>query len=465
MYTTVFLVVALAAFVVIVALESTAIARRQLLFSARLPPINVVAPGAARQGPLSSALAGAAAGAPGAQLTTASQVMLLTWSPTAYVYTVDVTVGSSTVSTVLDTGSAKFIVATDDCAPCSGARYEPSKSATSVLILDPRKTEGKSVPATVTQANASEYSSLLCTLQTAYVSQTDSLRMYQDTISFARSGITSPALCQQPIDGVLGASTAATPLSITNFPVGGIYASTGSTSLNVMGMAGVQASTTTTIAGQTLYIMPSCQTTRQPVYESAVIETLAMYAAAAGTDVVWSHLFGTKAGCLLFGPLRLPCLDVQYAPMVATLPNAPSVLVSTPYRYYAVAVQSIQVGRDVTSLRPLAGAPKFMLVDTGTTQVLTPGSLAGDLNGNPVVVLTLGSGSQTATLTYQTPQSKTYASGTQYIFGDMPGGTASIFSTSQDVGILGCAAMRNYYIEYNLTTHVIGFARLVEVSA
>ncbi len=456
MYTTLFLTIALAALLVIMALESVAVARRQLLFSAQLPVVF--------RGPLlgeapRGRLAGATV-APGAAVTTASQVMPLSWSTTAYVYTINVTVGASTVTAVLDTGSAKFIVATDDCAPCSGARYEPAKSSTSVLILDPRKTEGKSVPATVTTANAAEYTTLLCTLQSSYVSQTDSIRMYQDTVTLARTGISPPSLCNAPVDTVLNGGSATTPLSITNFPVGGIFASTGTTSLNVMGMSGVQAATKTTLNGQELYIMPSCQTTTQPVYESAVIESLAMYAATAGTDVVWSHLFGTATGCLLFGALRLPCLSIQYVPMVATLPNATSTLVSTPYRYYAVPVQSIRAGRDEASLQPVAGAPKYMLVDTGTTQVLTPGSISDDLNSNAVVVITLGSGSQTATLTYQTPQSKTYAGGLQYIFADMPGSTAAIFSTAQDVGILGCCAMRNYYVEYNLTSHVIGFARM-----
>lgn len=103
-----------------------------------------------------------------------------------------------------------------------------------------------------------------------------------------------------------------------------------------------------------------------------------------------------------------------------------------------------------------------MLLDTGTTQMLLPGSegvtaIQGMQQGD-MLVITLQdpkNSRRVVRLSY-TEAALQLPSGDSAV--DVLGaGTASVFSSDQDVGILGCALQRGLYIEYNITAKLFGF--------
>lgn len=386
-----------------------------------------------------------------------SDAIPMRWNVAGSSYLVDFSVGGSAVSAVMDSGSAQFIVATTECGTCTGTRYDPPASTTAIVLLDPRKGSGVGSNGVVTPGDATQYASQLCTYQAGYVSQTDSVQMYEDTVTFPRVKLPLPALCTTRPSVLLSSVTAAPPLTVTQFPVGGIYANTGSSSANVLGMSGVL--TTRTMAGPdgtTLYITPSCQTVAKPAYESPVIQAIAQYYEALGLSTVWSHFLGETTGVLMFAPPP-SCVPLYRVPLVSTLPRAVSIG-ATPWRYYVVNVVRMQIRNPAAnSVTPLA-APRYFIVDSGTTQCQLPGSagpetadLASGISGSQLLDIVVGVGSQTATLTY-IPADVTFSAGAVSlpVFAAMPASEAASFSADLDVGILGNTALRNFFVSYDL---------------
>jgi hypothetical protein len=330
-------------------------------------------------------------------------------------YTVAFTAGASRVTAIMDTGSARCVLATASCGGgCAGPTYQPGSAATP--LVDP-----------TTQTP--------CTSTLDYVSQTDTVRMYSDTVTFPRVVVNT---------GCVSSSAAATPLTITDFPIGGVTTASGSgSSLNVLGLSAVQ------IGGGAR--APSCQTVASPTYLSAIIQTLATYYTGLNLDVVFSYDLGRNL--LMFagldaGPCAAPA--VARVPLVRALPDPPADgIADTPMRYYVVGLVGVTVNG-----RPVPGPlPKYLILDTGTTQVQlpdAPGAVAAltGMSASDVAVFTVGSGSETATLTYKGSGAAEFAA--------MPAAAAAAFSTSKTVGILGCTGMRTAAFEFNLTRFTAG---------
>jgi hypothetical protein len=403
--------------------------------------------------------AGIYAGSPigSASGSTTNKVMPLLWDAAEGEYLISFYAGATLITAAFDTGSARFVVATQASAAAGAPYYNPD-SSTATALTDPR-------------------TGLPCTSNIAYVSQTDTIRVYQDTVKFPQVLIQAGQLCTQSVTTVVSTSPMGTPLTVTTFPVAAVT-STGPT-LNVFGMSSVMSSTTfVDSTGKTLYLLPSCQTSAAPKYEAAIIQSFADYYTTAKQDVVWSMMLGTApsaaspstptiAGMAAFGPLGTDCLVPQFTPMVPALPLASSPLGLTPSRYYVVEVLYAAVGIANTGLAAftkLPGFPKYLLVDSGTTNVLLPGSQGptncqafNGLVANQEAIIML---KNNVGITYRQAD-VTYNNGASNVFTPMDDGTATSFSSALDVGILGSTGMRNLYVEFNLTQSKIGFAQLL----
>lgn len=395
-----------------------------------------------------------------------TKVIPLQWQASASIYVANFKVGVSSIEAAFDTGSARFIVATNQCGSCSGRRYDPAASNVAIALIDPRKEENLT-GVFLNKEDLAKYEAVLCTTQVSYVSQTDKLQMYQDTVTFPRSAISQTQLCSRSVDQVMTSGTGAAPLVITDFPVGGIVGNTGSSSLNVLGMSGVLSITTIERDGRTEYLLPSCQTSREVAYESALIEAIAMFYRSRSMPVIWSQYIGDSTGFMLFAPLRLACLDTKFTPMIKTLTNASSALVRTPWRYYVVPVLKIEAGKqnkDRSTYTTLPNPPKYVLIDTGTTQFLLPGasgainaSHLSRLEADELAIVTLGTSAEPIEIVYS-QEDITYNTtfGRRNVFSSMPDSMANVFSSNKDIGIMGVTGMRHMYIEYDLTKRRLG---------
>lgn len=380
----------------------------------------------------------------GAAIPLPTDVIPLTWNGSVYEATFQV--GSDTVSAAFDTGSARFIVATDACTTCTGQAYSPDKSAAALTLYDPRVT-GAPAP---------------CSADVTYGSQTDVVQMYRDTVTFPRKTLASTVVCTGgSVDAAVAAAPNAAALTITDFPVGGITSNTGTSSLNVLGMSGVLSVTKITENGTSMYLLPSCETSPVAVFESATLQAVSMYCQSQGISTVWSMMVGDTTGFVLFAPLHsAACPNVQYVPMVESLVNASSSLVSTPWRYYVVSV----IGLDIDG-RAQPIPPNFQVfLDTGTTQFEIPGpnaaSIAGALNSmqpGQTATLLLTNGAK-VTLTSAVASYMDANGNTQPTFAAMPDDYASAFSSQLNVGIFGASAMRGLYLEFDLSTRRVGFS-------
>jgi hypothetical protein len=401
-----------------------------------------------------------------------TKVVPLTWNPTGFVYMVSFTAGTSPVTAAFDTGSARFIVATADCSTCTGPLYNPAASPTAVMLVDPRKAGAAGANpdpsnAPITPADMAQYRSILCTDTAAYVSQTDSIQMYEDTVTFPRRAV---AICPSPEtnagQGYTTDAGAAPDLVITNFPIGGVYANTGSSSLNILGMAPVLSSTTINVDGTNEYLMPSCQTTRIPAYESAVLAAISSHYTNAGLPTVWSQYLGVDTGYIVFAPFAAPCVPLSTITLIPTLKDAPSAVSSTPSRYYVAPLVGMYTGPrggPRSAFQTLAGAPQALVLDTGTTQfmvppggpVLPPGSLAP----GQVLVVVLGSGSASrggqVAIQFENADLGYGPDGNTPVMAAMTPSVASVFSSANTVGILGCTAQRGLYVQYNVTAGTV----------
>jgi hypothetical protein len=393
--------------------------------------------------PAAAALAGA--GSAAALAPAALDVIPLRWDPQALVYMVTLQVGANTVDAAFDTGSALFVVATSACSSCTGALYDPAASKASLALYDPRGAKNT-----------------LCQSVIAYGSQTDTITMFRDTLTFARKSLAQPSvLCTTKSPSVALRVAGAGPTFVVDaFPVAGVTNNTGSSSLNIFGMSSVLS---VSRLGK-YYLLPSCQLSTQPADESAMLQAVAGYLAntAPNVDMVWSMALDESGGFFLFSALRLPCLDVCYTPLVQSLPTANSELSRSPRRYYVVRVARwVVTSNGVT--RALPGAPAQLVVDTGTTNCMLPAAAAAvmsGLSGGDVAVLTLASAPSTTcapTLTF-TAASTTFGAAGIPVFSAMPDDLSQTFSSDGSVGILGATAMRGLYFEFNLTQQRLGVA-------
>ena len=405
-----------------------------------------------------------------------ANVIPLYWDAGVSEYIIRFTAGASTVTAAFDTGSAKLVLATAAGQSASGTYYDTVHG--SPVSMSGVVGTGSSAAAGAPQQ---------CTFTQAYGTQTDTVAVFEDTVAFPRVQLQLCTLCTASTTSAVAGAGATTPLSIPNFPVNGIVnggTTVGTPSVNVFGMSSV---ITSTRAG-TAYLLPSCQQVPEPQYEAALLQTLAAYYAAqpGKPDFCWSMMLGTPpaaastalrpqpAGFVVFGPLSVPCLRPQFTPAVAALPSATTPLTATPGRYYVVQVLSASIGpagaAAATAFVPLTGFPQFLLVDSGTTQVLLSSSAGAAQNATNINALNSIGADQVARITlvnnvvieYTKPMVTWEAAsgGPAPVFAAMKPAFAAELSSTSNVGILGSTGMRDLYVEFNLSRAQIGFAQV-----
>lgn len=405
------------------------------------------------------------------------KVIPVTWAASSGEFMVRFQSGVDAVTAVMDTGSAQFLVATSKCGTCTGPTYDPDNSSTAIALVDPRKlaTSNTALPTgPIAPSAASQYASLLCTSTVSYVSQSNTVQTYQDTVTFPRTTISEQTLCSPSrLSQVVTASQPSAPLVVTDFPVSGIVSNTGSSSLNVLGLSGVMTTTTITENGKKQFLLPSCQTADVAVFESPLLQAVALYYKNLGLAAVWSQYLGVESGFIVFGPVQVSCLSVARVPLVDTLPTASDSVAATKYRYYVVAVVKMTITDASGNEQALPNPPAYFILDSGTTTVQIPSGRDGmqflDMDPGSRATITVGNpDGATADLVY-THDDLHYAQtdgSTSPIMSVMDDGPATAFASAKDVGILGNLGMRNMYIEYtlgsstnNYTNRTVGFAR------
>lgn len=384
-----------------------------------------------------------------------NKIIPLFWEPAGLLYEVHFSAGKSVISAAFDTGSTNFIVST---AAASSSNFYDSSTGTPVVGPDGKGT---------------------CTTTVNYVSQSNTVQVFLDTLSFRNKLIQSSTLCTKDVTSVVTAGADAADFQITQFPVGATVRSTGASPMNVLGMAAVQATSIPSV----------CKSYSTPAYVSPVIQSFAEHyqGLTPPKDVIWSMMLGTPAsfitkrtgkddsqpaGFMVFGPMSVDCLTPVFTPMVAQLPSAPG-LGGTPYQYYVAQVQYCAIGTTgaaVSTYTKFPSFPKYLLIDSGTTLALIPGSAAAAtcaainaVGPQQTVILVLHGDVtityQAADVTYQASNGAGSTS-TEKVFQAMDSTTAANFSTTEDVGILGCTALRNLYVEFNLSSKQMGFGQV-----
>ena len=385
------------------------------------------------------------------QLDASKHGLPLYWNPNLGVYMAKLTIGAkngSKIWTAVDTGSSRFVV----------NMFDYDGTSTGVPLVDPRDAGAKQCTSTVT-----------------YVSQTSNLEMFTDTLLFPQHEIDWSTLCSgQPV------SMSQTTLAIDNCAIGVSKSSGlpgGHNHVNVLGLSAVRTHVKSKIAGKQGYYLPaSCQVSETPTYESPVVRAAHAMLHKRGRPLVWAvcfvnmharHYDSTQPHAFIaFGPVRQPCLHPLYTPLVPELHRASTAMGRVPGRYYVVQVEKCVYGDEtapISELPSLDGFPRYLLVDTGTTQFLLPGrqgsTNAAILNGitarQRAYVMLIGG----VTIPFCN-HTVSYNDDNAPVFAPLEDSIAHNFSKDLDTGIFGCTAMRGMYIEFDCAHERIGFASL-----
>ena len=361
-------------------------------------------------------------------------VIPLHWNRLTKTYDVAMTAGSSEVTAAFDTGSAGMILRTPACVTCKGAKvYTPSHGG---AVEDATHT--------------------LCRSSISYVSQTNVLQMYSDTVTFKR-------VLQQ--DGATPGAAAAA-LVIADFPIGGMVESYGHhDSVNVLGVSGEKSLNQAQSGASPSFPTSTCRSTATSTYESALLQAVAA-ATAPNVPLKWSIRFSAErergGASVALGSAQTHQGPLITVPAVRRLPDAPTDMVGTPWRYYVVEVRgarhaSCPGGGGSRGGTELHGFPKHLIIDTATTQFMIPGAISPAKLATHGLVITLNNAEQSEltwpgkTLGSASENKQDYGNGEADtpLFAHMPDAISREFSAAgSSVGILGALAMRGRYIEF-----------------
>ncbi len=375
------------------------------------------------------------------------------WNADLGVYMAKLIIGQASnpshIWTAVDTGSARFVVNHSD--------YDGSTAGAKPL-QDPRE-----------KANNKQ-----CTATVTYVSQVSNLLLFTDTVVFPQIEIDLASLC-----GSKAIPVAEKVLALQDIAIGVSKPPPGQTHehVNVFGLSAVKAHEKVRIQDKQAYFIPSsCQTSAKPAYESPVLQAAHLLLQERGLPLVWAVCFlGNETqddagphAFISFGPVRLPCFRAAFTPMVPSLRRASSEMGRAPGRYYVVEVDRCVHGprdRPMSELTPLKGFPKYLLIDTGTTQFLLPGThgtenarTLNSLAPSECAYVILANGA--VTIPFHGNDVMYGGADSMPVFGILEDAVARNFSLDLDTGIMGCTSMRSMYIEFDCDRQRIGFAAL-----
>lgn len=350
----------------------------------------------------------------------------------------DVIVSSRRLRSVLSISSPVTYFSTTQCATCVFQPYDPKLSGdySSLQVTD-----------TVTFGLDGKVKGTL---------GTDTVTLQQNTSSIP-CGYTSASL--KP----------ATPLILQNYLLLAADA-IAEAPMNQVGLSPLKFAASDTPVGKAVHAVLKTR-----VYESSILEDLRL----SGQPVQWSLLlkpFGSRLwlgqepptgpdSCPVAGPL-------QYTPLLPALPDASSPFFSDPGRYYAIGITSMtRLGPDgvpepiTPTSYPGTPIPKIAIITLSQPLVVLPQSplatklLATSSTNLQGLRLTFVGG---ASLTVNPGRSMWSLGGTGLapIYGQLPDAATKTLSAKNDVIILGCLALQDTFMHFDVQGQRFGVTAL-----
>lgn len=367
----------------------------------------------------------------------------LRWDDDEGAYMVNLTVGLGGVELVLDTGSSQLSV------KGSGCQWRQCDGQSCNLVSCPCGVDARGKPRLDcrehyyqpkgTRLQPGEMGAGMNTVMT-YGSQVDTIEHYADTVSLQTTVSSCDELLSVAPDRLGSTMTPASahrPVIVHR-----VLHIDGSSSSNLLGLS-----------------RPNKGTVEHG--SRVLLESLL-------DGDVWGVVLMGDTGWLVFGALPCFASPPHYVPLLQ--PRAFSGFLTS---FYIVEVQSVWVGASPSQLRelPSTAAPKWCIVDTGTTFTYGSPRLGAGLDAvgytetGSVLQLRLGSKKSPLVLTY-TPQQLADPDSPQHsIIQAWPGRTLddydSIFPPSAGgVLLLGALMMNNSYWEFDLGNNRMGVTPL-----
>lgn len=341
---------------------------------------------------------------------------------------VNLNVGAGMVELVLDSGSSQLSVKGSDCTwrRCDGLGCSSEACPCGRLPNGELRTDCREHYYQPTGARLAGQ-----VTEMAYGSQTDTVSQYVDSVSVP---VVPTLACTDIV--VTPASTVDTKsmVPLGEFTVYRVSNIVGFSSSNLLGVARPKGTGT------------------------VVVDKL------LNDEKTWGVVMHGGGGWLSLG--ALPCFTPTYVPLVT--PRAFDDFVT---KFYILNILSIAVGPSADVLTPVADAPKYCIVDTGTTNTYGSPKLgsalhaAGFVESKSVFQLQLGTARSSFTLRYTSTQLQNVEAPKQSVLEVMPGRTLSDFThlfpdKSGGVLLMGAVMMKGFYWEFDMANNRVGLVDL-----
>lgn len=364
----------------------------------------------------------------------------MAWDSYEGAYMATLAVGTGVLELVLDTGSSQLSVKGPNCkwkqcgangcsttaCPCGFLEGGEARTDCSEHYYQPSGSGYRISPG---EAGAGVSTVMV------YGSQTDTIEHYIDTVSV-------PLSSSQPTCEDLGAAPRASEYAPTALGAEVI----------VHRVLEIEGSSTSNLLGLSL--------PKRSVEHGAgaLLDSLV-------PGGVWSVVFHGSGGWLAMG--GLPCFSpVHHIPMVS--PRSFNAFLTS---FYIVEIVSISVGPSTSALTPVTPAPRYCVIDTGTTSTYGSTSLGQGLDAagyderSSVFRLQLGSASNPVSLTYTAKQLRDPDLPRKSVIEAWPGRTLedydTIFPPSHGgVLLFGALMMNHMYWEFDVKHKTIGVTDL-----
>jgi hypothetical protein len=366
----------------------------------------------------------------------------LWWDEEEGAYMIELVIGAGLVELVLDTGSSQLSVKGSGCewtncegsscttrsCPCGVGADGKERKDCSKHYYQPK---GKVLRPGEGGAGTST--------KLTYGSQEDTVTHYLDLVAIPHVSLTCAQLSQDVPAGPSADAVASDSHELGEVVVHRVSHIKGTSSSNLFGLA-----------RPPLEGMASPEQGRHVVLEK-------LY---GGYAPHWSIIFRPQGGWWAMG--ALPCFkNCQFMPLVD-----PPAFDQFLTHFYVVDVVSILAGPSLSSLKKLHKAPRYAIIDTGTTYTYGSTRFGAALDklgfdeSNWFVQLQLGDKSQPVTITYSPEQMRDPDFPSSSVLQCTEGRTLDdydeIFPKNVSVLLFGALMMRNCYWEFDLHRKRLG---------
>jgi Flp pilus assembly pilin Flp len=374
----------------------------------------------------------------------------LWWDDEEGAYMIELVIGAGLVELVLDTGSSQLSAKGSGCqwTNCEDGGSCSTRSCPCGFDKDGRERtdcSGHYYQPTGTALNPGEQGAGTST-QLTYGSQEDTVSHYMDAVGIPHVPLTCTDLAVQvpegPRDQAVG--NADDVFDLGNVVVHRVHQISGSSSSNLLGLA-----------RPALEGMGSAEQGKFVVLDK-------LY---GGFAPHWSIILRPEGGWWAMGPL--PCFkSVHYMPLVD-----PPAFNQFLTHFYVVDIHNMAVGPTPASLKKVRNAPKYAIIDTGTTYTYASTRLGDVLDkmgfdeASWYIEFELGDRNDPVKITYSPEQMQDPDFPTASVLQCSAGRTLddydSIFPRKTNVLLFGAIMMRNCYWEFDLDKRRLGVQPLL----